>query len=63
MTFSEFLLLQEATYRGNIGMMEMFKFYQIASPEQKQQMRALLKAGRQEEAWGLLQKVTGVKLK
>lgn len=54
--------LIEASYKGNLGMMEMFKFYQVATPEQKTQMKALLAAHRQEKAWELLQTVTGVKL-
>lgn len=53
----------EASYAGNLGMMEMFKFYQVASPEMKDLMRKLLAQGKEEAAWELLQKVTGVKLK
>lgn len=41
----------------------MFKFYQTASAEEKNEMRKLLSAGNQEAAWKLLQKVTGIKLK
>jgi hypothetical protein len=54
--------LAEASYRGNIGMMEMFKFYQVASAEQKKKMKALLDAEKFDEAWAFLQEVTGVKL-
>ncbi len=50
--------LHEAAYRGNLGMMEMFKFHQIATPEEKAKMRELLAAGKQEEAWELLKAVT-----
>jgi hypothetical protein len=63
MQFKTFLSLIEASYEGNLGMMEMFKFYKVASAEEKNQMRKLLLAGDQEAAWKLLQKVTGVKLK
>lgn len=55
--------LAEATYKGNIGMMEMFKFYQIASDQQKEEMKRLLADGKQDEAWTLLQSVTGTKLR
>jgi Spy/CpxP family protein refolding chaperone len=55
--------LREASYTGNIGMMEMFKFHQIATPEQKAQMKKLLADRQTERAWSLLQSVTGVKLK
>lgn len=55
--------LAEASYAGNIGMMEMFRFYQVATPEQKAEMKQLLSGGKQDAAWELLQRVTGVKLK
>jgi hypothetical protein len=63
MNFKLFLLLHEASYAGNIGIMEMVKFHRMASPEQKAQLARLLKAGKQDEAWEFLQSVTGVKLK
>lgn len=62
MNFKTFLLLTEASYKGNLGMMEMFKFYQIATPEQKAKMRDLLFHNKQDEAWEFLQQVTRVKL-
>lgn len=63
MKLSDIRPLTEASYKGNIGMMEMFKFYQVATTEQKQKMKSLIEAGKQEEAWEFLQQVTGVKLK
>lgn len=57
-----FKLFLEASYRGNTGMMEMFKFYQVATPERKKYMKELIMAGQQEEAWKLLQKVTNSEL-
>lgn len=54
--------LVELRYPGNLGMMEMFKFYQIASDEQKTEMKALLAQKDMRGAWELLQKVTGAKL-
>lgn len=53
----------EAVYTGNLGAMEMFQFKQKASPELWALMKKLIAQGKQEEAWELLKKVTGVKLK
>jgi hypothetical protein len=61
LTFKQFLFF-EAKYMGNIGMMEMFKFYEIASSEQKAKMKELLFNKNEEEAWKFLQQVTGMKL-
>lgn len=55
--------LHEAAYVGNIGMMEMYRFYQIATDREKAQMKLLIAAGEQEKAWELLKKVTGSRLK
>jgi hypothetical protein len=52
----------EASYPGNIGAMEMFKFRQMASPKVWDLMKKLLANGKEEEAWRLLQKVTNTKL-
>jgi hypothetical protein len=54
--------INEATYPGNLGMMEMFKFYQVATPEEKVRMKKLIADKMTDAAWELLQKVTGVKL-
>lgn len=62
MNFKDFLILSEASYVGNIGMMEMFKFFQRATPGEKARMKALLSSGNQDDAWKFLQKITGVKL-
>ena len=61
MNFKTFLAI-EASYPGNIGMMEMFKFYQVASEDQKKYMKELLSKKLFDKAWELLQQVTGVKL-
>ena len=52
----------EASYEGNIGAMEMFKFYQIASDEEKSTLKQLIEKGKKGLAWQLIQKVTGTKL-
>jgi len=54
--------LNELSYSGNIGIMEMVKFYQKASEEQKNQMKKLLESKKTAEALRLLEKVTGTKL-
>ena len=52
----------EASYEGNLGMMEMMKFFKIASQDEKDLMKSLLSQGKQEEAWKLLQQVTDTEL-
>ena len=61
MTFKDFLVV-EASYKGNVGMMEMFKFYQVADAAEKAKMKELLAAGKQSEAWKLLKRVTNAEL-
>lgn len=53
----------EASYEGNIGAMEVFKFYKVASPEEKAEFDAYLDQKDYDSAWELIQKVTGVKLR
>jgi hypothetical protein len=54
--------VDEAAYVGNIGAMEMFKFYQKASDEQKKKLKVLIGDKKSKEAWKLVQDVTNVKL-
>lgn len=54
--------IREASYPGNIGVMEVFKFFQIASENQKKKFNDLVKNKKEQEAWEFMQKVTGVKL-
>ena len=58
----EEISLVEASYKGNIGMLEMFKFYQVATAAQKTEMKSLINAKKYDEAWKLLQSVTNVRL-
>ena len=58
--FSESLF--EAAYAGNIGIMELIKFKQKASDEQKKKFNDHVKNKRNKDAWKLVQDVTGVKL-
>lgn len=52
----------EASYPGNVGAMEMAKFFMMASAEQKQQLKQFIALKKSKEAWQLIQDVTGVKL-
>jgi hypothetical protein len=54
--------IYELGYPGNIGMMEMYKFHQVATPEEKALMRELIADKKNKEAWELLQRVTNTKL-
>ena len=65
--------IEEASYRGNIGVMELAKFHSSASKEDKEKFAELMKKKRtapneKEEKqmamqiWGHVQKVTGTKL-
>lgn len=62
MKLQELKSLCEASYPGNIGVMEMFRFYEKASIEQKKLMKELIAKKAYDLAWKLLQDVTGVKL-
>jgi len=61
MRFKQYI--EEASYEGNIGMMEMFRFYEIASKKQIDLMKDLLTTKKFKEAWNFLQQVVDVKLK
>jgi hypothetical protein len=62
LSFSEFSIITEAAYKGNIGVMEVIRFRNNATPEQIDQFHAHIKNKEHEKAWDLVQKVTGVKL-
>ena len=52
----------EASYPGNIGMMELAKFFSMADEEQKTMFKRLLERGKKGLAWKLVQDIVGVKL-
>lgn len=52
----------EASYPGNIGVMEVIRFYREATDHEKVQFKTLIDQGRTADAWQLIQQVTGVKL-
>jgi hypothetical protein len=54
--------VNEASYAGNIGIMELIKFKQKASNDQKKQLDSHIQNKRHKEAWNLVRDVTGVNL-
>lgn len=52
-------ILNEASYEGNIGMMEVAKFYMVATDEQKAHFKKLVAAKLNHAAWELVYKVIG----
>jgi hypothetical protein len=54
--------INEAAYAGNIGAMEMFKFFEKATAQQKDKLKELIRKKENKAAWQLVQDVTGVKL-
>jgi hypothetical protein len=52
----------EASYEGNVGMMEVAKFFKIATDAQKKLFKELLEKGKRGLAWKLIQDVTDTKL-
>lgn len=61
-SFTEFRILSEAAYKGNIGVMEVINFRRKATPEQLKKFHSHIQNNEHEKAWGLIQHVTGVKL-
>ncbi len=54
--------LFEAAYPGNLGLMELVQFYNVATPEQKQEMDEVTNAGDWKRFKELVYEVLGVKL-
>jgi len=54
--------MYEAAYKGNIGAMEMMKFFQVATPQEKEKLKKLIADKNQSAAWKMIQDVTGMKL-
>ena len=55
-------ILKEAAYAGNIGIMELIKFKSKATSEQKKKFDDHVKNKRHNDAWKIVQDVTGMKL-
>jgi hypothetical protein len=65
MNFKEYLIksdLFEAPYRGNLGAMEMFKFYGVATPEEKATMDEIVANSDWDAFKNLIYKVLGIRL-
>ena len=56
------LVTLEAAYDGNIGLMELMKFYKTASKDMVDLLKRLIAANKNKEAWQLIQKVTDTNL-
>lgn len=54
--------IDELSYPGNVGAMEVFAFMQKATPQEKAEFKRLIDAKNTSAAWKLVQKVTKVKL-
>jgi hypothetical protein len=54
--------IEEAAYKGNLGMMEMMKFFEVATAEQKTKLKKLIADKNKSAAFKLIQDVTGMKL-
>ena len=54
--------IEEATYTGNIGVMELIKFHRIATPGQKKMLKSHIQDKKKHDAWKLVQSVTNTKL-
>lgn len=55
-------LLIEASYAGNLGLMELLKFHQMATREQSNQIKFYIENNEHDKAWELIQSVTKTKL-
>jgi hypothetical protein len=52
----------EASYEGNVGVIELVKFFQTASPELISQVKDLVAQGADKQVWQIVQKHTGTNL-
>ncbi len=55
--------LIEVAYEGNVGLHEIARFFQIASPEEVKQFEYLMERNDINNAWELVQRVVGTRLK
>jgi hypothetical protein len=56
------MLMKELIFKNNAGIMEIFKFFDIATEEQRNEFDRLASSNQQKSAWDLVQKVLGVTL-
>jgi hypothetical protein len=55
--------LLEISYEGNVGLHEMVKFFQVATPDDVKKFEQLMSVNDLPNAWELIQQVVGVRLK
>lgn len=55
-------LVTELAYEGNLGVMELAAFYDVATNAQRKQLQKLIDTEKWKEAWTLVQKVTNTTL-
>ena len=55
-------LIIEASYAGNLGLMELLKFHQLATKEQSDRVKELIAKNQHIDAWTIIQNVSGTKL-
>lgn len=60
--FSQYSIICEAAYNGNIGIIELIKFYEKASPDVVKKVKALIAQRDSAAAWDIVQKTLGIKL-
>jgi len=53
--------LKELIYQNNMGAMEVFKFFEKATDDEKAQLDTYINSGNQVAAWKLIEKVLGIK--
>jgi hypothetical protein len=54
--------MNEAAYAGNLGFMEIAKFYQKATEDEKKKLQELIKNKQEKQAWKMVQNKVGIKL-
>lgn len=57
------LEILEMSYEGNVGLEEMVKFFQVATPDEVKEFESLMSSENLPKAWELVQNVTGTRLK
>jgi hypothetical protein len=62
LSFKEYREISEAAYAGNIGIMELIKFYEKATPDLIKKVKEFIKIKDNASAWEIIQDVTGIKL-
>lgn len=59
-SFKEFII--EASYVGNLGLIELVKFHQLATKQQSDEVKRLISNGQHSAGWRIVQDVTNTRL-